>query len=327
VSNVAVAAAERVAFRRTGIDGDGEVVDARLTVVLNLHAEGAWRAVRLAGPSEGRRVAVDREGIERHAVHLGLGGVVDVLQLAVDRPVGGLALDVEAEGRDAAGYVDGASTGHLARRWTWRGSDAGDLHDERVAADAADADAPAAEDRLEGSGRRWEIGRLGIPGDIRIARGVEGETGAHVEVAASEVRRVQKRSGAGRIQRRDEGVIVTAGGDLDGPRRGREIDGGGIPRHVGVAAGVDGDRDAGVVAGAREVCGVHQGGSGGIDLRHERIEAAQGAAAEGRLEGAGGRREIGRLRPARHVGIAAGVNGDSQTRIEEGAAELRPVAE
>src|SRR2546428_494641 len=63
--------------------------------------------------------------------------------------------------------------------------------------------------------------------------------------------------------------------------------------------------------------------AGGIQLRHEGSREA----AEGGLEGPGGRREVGRISFARHVGIADSVHGDASPRVTTTAAQVGGVDE
>src|SRR5207253_9142111 len=75
------------------------------------------------------------------------------------------------------------------------------------------------------------------------------------------------------------GAAATVG-RLVGPRRGRKASVG-VARYVSVASGVHGDAVDRKSVAEGEVGGV-EGGSEGIELRHEGVG---GAAAEGRLEG------------------------------------------
>src|SRR5215831_12767599 len=102
------------------IDDNGEgIVGARLAVIRHMHREGAGRSVVRAGPPKGGHVARDRERGEQHAVHLGAAGVVHVLQIAVDRPIGRLALHDEAEAGEAPTDSNGPPAGDLAHGGGW----------------------------------------------------------------------------------------------------------------------------------------------------------------------------------------------------------------
>src|SRR5439155_24364197 len=71
-----------------------------------------------------------------------------------------------------------------------------------------------------------------------------------------------------------------------------------------------------------EVGGVGEGGAGGVELRHEGVEAA-----EGRLEGPRSRREVERPSAARHIGAAGGVHRDAVATITTTAPEVGGVDE
>src|SRR5947209_1276854 len=90
-----------------------------------------------------------------------------------------------------------------------------------------------------------------------------------------------------------------------------------------MATGIDRDAPALVIGTAAEVGGVDQRGAGGVQLRHEGVKAAAGS----RLEGTGGRREVGRDGEARHVGIATGIDRDAQALVSATAAEVGGVRE
>src|SRR2546428_2048492 len=72
----------------------------------------------------------------------------------------------------------------------------------------------------------------------------------------------------------DEDSFAAAEGDLEGPGGRREVGGPRGARQVGITRRVHGNAEAAVIAAAAEVGGVDEGGAGGIELRHERVEGA-----------------------------------------------------
>src|SRR5205807_243247 len=121
------------------------------------------------------------------------------------------------------------------------------------------------------------------------------------------------------IEHCHEGVGAAAEGRLVGPRRRRKA-AGGEACHVGVAGGVHGDAVAGVTATASEVRGV-EGGSEGIELRHE---GAGAAAAVGRLVGPHRGRKAA-SGGARYISVASGVHGDAVAVVVATPPEVRGV--
>src|SRR5262249_45566236 len=87
-----------------------------------------------------------------------------------------------------------------------------------------------------------------------------------------------------RIDLEDE---AAAGARLVGAGRRREVGRAGLPADVGVAGGVQGDAEAGVVAAAPEIAGEEQVRAGGVQHRHESVVVA----AVGRLKGVLGRED------------------------------------
>ena len=130
-------------------------------------------------------------------------GVVDVLQGAMDRAIGRLALNDEAKAPDAAGDTDGTATGHLADGRGRRQHDVGDLCHEGV-------DTAAEGDLKSPLGRR-EVGGTGEAGHVgtRVGQGVHRDSRAQVIPTATEVGGVDD-TRAGGIQFRDEGVLDTS---------------------------------------------------------------------------------------------------------------------
>src|SRR5439155_1156585 len=122
---------------------------------------------------------------------------------------------------------------------------------------------------------------------------------------------------------RNEGVFAAAASGLEGAGGRGEVGGKGNPRHVSVAAGVHGDTEAVVDTTPAQVGGVDEEGAGGIELGHEGVFGA----AEGGLEGAGGRGEVGGKGNPRHVGVAAGVHGDAEALVNVTPAEVGGVDE
>src|SRR5206468_113636 len=155
-----------------------------------------------------------------------------------------------------------------------------------------------------------------------VAEGVHGDAEALVIATPAEVGGVDEpRAEERRVGQ--EGVYGGAAGGLEGAGGRGEVGGTSEARHVGVAEGVHGDAEAVVNATPAEVGGVDEPGAGGIELGHERVFGA----AEGGLEGAGGRGEVGGTSEARHVGVAEGVHGDAEAVVNAAPAEVGGVDE
>src|SRR5258706_14009360 len=97
--------------------------------------------------------------------------------------------------------------------------------------------------------------------------------------------------------------------------------------YMGIGGGVHRDSPAAFIVRAAKVSGIDQGRAGGIELCHEGVGSTElrlerGTAAEDRLEGARGRREVSRASRARHVGVAGSVHGDPAARITTTAAQV-----
>jgi hypothetical protein len=82
-----------------------------------------------------------------------------------------------------------------------------------------------------------------MPGDVSIARPVDPDAPANVEVRPAEEGRVDERR-ADRVQLRDEGIPTAVVGGVEGPGRGGEVARGRLPGDVGVAPGIDRDAAA-----------------------------------------------------------------------------------
>src|SRR5256885_1490145 len=79
--------------------------------------------------------------------------------------------------------------------------------------------------------------------------------------------------GAGGVQLRHEGVVDTTEGRLEGPGGCREVRRTDPPCDIGVAGGIYGQTVDSFGAASTYVGGVHERGSGGVQLRHEDIGA------------------------------------------------------
>src|SRR6266571_7779202 len=147
-------------------------------------------------------------------------------------------------------------------------------------------------------------------------------------ITAAEVGGVDQ-SGAGGIELRDKGVAATTTAErwLEGAQGRREIGGTGGPADVGVPGSIHGNGDTIVISTAAQVGGVDQSGAGGIELRDEGVTDIAEAPATSRLEGPRGRRELGRVGRANHVGVAGGVHGDAPTEVIPTGAKVGGVEE
>src|SRR5213076_1363036 len=105
----------------------------------------------------------------------------------------------------------------------------------------------APEGGLESPRGRREVSRRGGSYHVRVARGVQGYPIGDVIATSAEKGGVDEGGPRG-IQLHDEGislenkdVVGAAQGGLIGPGGGREVDGVGLSRHVGVARRVQSD--------------------------------------------------------------------------------------
>ena len=245
---------------------------------------------RLEGPR--RRREVGGPGTARHVdVARGVPGDGESVLLVSAPEVGG---------------VDEAGAGGIERRFVGIGSGAADAG-------------------LEGPRRRREVGRGGRARHGGVAHGVHGNGSAPGRVISTEVGRVDE-GGAGGIEFRHEAGAATWAGaaGLEGPRRRREVGGDGEPRHVSVAQSVHGDPARPVQGTPPDVGGVGESRASGSKLRHKGVP---GAAAEGRLEGPGRRREVGGVGDPRHVSVARGVHGDPVAPLIAAAPQVGGVDE
>ena len=150
--------------------------------------------------------------------------------------------------------------------------------------------------------RRREVRRLGVPGDVGVARGIRRD-GAELAVravvafggAAAQVRRVDEARSV-RRDLRDERVARAAVRGLESVPR-REVVRERGARDVGVAGRVDGDPHRDVDAGASEVRRVDERVARRVQLGHESVERA---AAVGRLDRVLRRESSSRSSPRRH---------------------------
>src|SRR5258708_3448681 len=76
---------------------------------------------------------------------------------------------------------------------------------------------------------------------------------------------------------------------------------------VGVAVGIDGEREGHVVVDAAEISRIDEGGAGGIELGDEGVATA----AERLLKGLGGGGEVGGGGDAGDVGVAGVIGGQA----------------
>jgi hypothetical protein len=146
---------------------------------------------------------------------------------------------------------------------------------------------------------------------------------ANIVAASAQVRGVAEGTAA-RVELRHEGVILPAvEGRVEGARGRREVRRPGVPGQVGAADPVDRDADAGVEVASAKVGGVAKIGAGLVELCHEGVVLP----VEGRVEGARGRREVGRVRAPGHVGAAGAVDCDAVADFAAASAQVGGVAE
>ena len=181
------------------------------------------------------------------------------------------------------------------------------------------------EGRLEGPGGCREVRRTGPPCDIGVAGGIHGEASTLVQATSTYVGGVHER-GSGGVQLRHVGVVDTTEGRLEGPGGCREVRRTDPPCDIGVAGGIYGQTVDSFGAASTYVGGVHERGSGGVQLRHEDIGATIGR----RLEGPWCRREVrGEVRrgDACHISIAGSVHRDVSTAFSPTSPEVGGVDE
>ena len=128
----------------------------------------------------------------------------------------------------------------------------------------------AGESSLEGAGGGGEIGGIGQPCDIGVARGIDRYAVATSSAAAAQVGGVEQ-GRAGGVQFGDKGIAAAGRSSLEGARGGGEIGGAGTACDIGVARGIDRYADAVVIAAAAQVGGVEQGRAGGVQLADKGI--------------------------------------------------------
>ena len=184
--------------------------------------------------------------------------------------------------------------------------------------------------KRSGCGRKVQCRRAAD--DVGGTRAVDGDAVGPVVRRAVEVARIRQgtRGGELRHERGAEDVrIGIDAGRLERPRRSRECARHGRAGDVGVARRVDSDASSefargtgGIVRRAPEICRIHEGGATGVELGHERV----GARASGKdaLNGVR-RREIRRIRVARDVRVALGIDGDRHRLVVEAPAEIRRI--
>jgi hypothetical protein len=203
-------------------------------------------------------LSADREGRERHAVHVCPAGMVDVLQVTVDRRARRVALYVEAEGADAAREADGAAPGDLACGLRRRNDRLGQLEDVGVGHSAVRG--------LEGAGRGREVGRGCHAGRVRVARGVQRDAESVVVRIPAEVGGIQKRGASG-VELRYDGVSnAAAERGLERSRGEREIERAGAAGDEGVAGGIHGDGAALIIRAPTEIGGIQKRRASGVEF-------------------------------------------------------------
>src|SRR5207302_1106717 len=104
-----------------------------------------------------------------------------------------------------------------------------------------------------------KVGRMGIAGDVGIARGVHCDAEPEVITAAAEVRG-ENQPIAERIKLGDKGIHAATIGGLEGVAGNGKVGGIGRPGDVGAARSVYGDALAFVTGAAAQVGGVQQHG-------------------------------------------------------------------
>ncbi len=114
-------------------------------------------------------------------MNLRAAGVIDVLQIAVDRPGARLRLHDEAESGTAPADINGATAGYLAHGRARRQGDVGALRHEGIASTLGTS--------LESSRSCREVGGVREAGDVgvRVGQGVQRNAGADLEPTPAEV--------------------------------------------------------------------------------------------------------------------------------------------
>ena len=139
--------------------------------------------------------------------------------------------------------------------------------------------------RVEGARGRREVGRARVPGHVGVAR---------ASTAMAEPCRGRCRPGrwSRRGWRRSiEFVTKASAAAVEVVSKAPAVVGkssGVLPGQVGAAGAVHCDAVALVAAASAQVGGVDEGGAAGVELCHEGVERRR----VGRVEGAGGRREV-----------------------------------
>ena len=128
--------------------------------------------------------------------------------------------------------------------------------------------------------------------------------------------------GTGGIQLEDEGVVLIdaasrAGVDVEGSVEGaagcRKVGRFGLAGHIRVAGRIDGDPASPVEVAAADERRIHESRSGRVQLADKDLQRVADRA--GSPEGAGRRREIGRLRRADDIRIAVRIDLDAGRRF------------
>jgi len=161
-------------------------------------------------------------------------------------------------------------------------------------------------------GREIDGGR--VPRHVRRSRGIHGDGESLVAVRSSEEPAVDDRSSR-RVHLRDERIQFAAQARIETADR-REVDGCGIPGHVGRPRTIHGDPSAAVEEPAPQESAVRKGAPGGVDLRDEGVVVPDVGGAE-----ASHRREVGRTCGTRDVHRPGGVDAEALPLFIFGSSE------
>lgn len=175
----------------------------------------------------------------------------------------------------------------------------------------------------ERAGRRGEQRRIGIAGDIRVARCIDRNGPREIGACAAEKCRIQKRR-AGGIQFCDERIPGAVRRRVECARCNRKVDRRRDARDVHVATAVDRDAVSLVTVGAAEKCRKEQRGTCGIELQHKHVRKT----VDGPVVRARRGRKIGRVGFADDVRIAVRIDRDARRDLACcSAADVRRVHE
>ena len=343
-------AAEIRQVRRRAHDAGRRDRQRRVKRVRAHHSAGEHRprVFRLHRVNRDRQIRRSRAARQMHRVRpVGGDGAHEVLAAAVDEP---RRQDAREVGRDLRHECGAAATcRQAAARQALRRRDAGQeeavaadgdrIHERpRSAAEIRPVEQAAGRRKLRdepalGSGRRGrrrlerarddEIARCRHARDVRVPAGVERQR-EHILGGRSAVERRVKERGAVCREPGDEAVATAVQLLLERAGRNREIGAARLAGDHRFARRVHGDAERLVLRRAAEIRAVDERVAARRQLGDESLERLAAAAAES-IEGAGGRRKIGRHRRARHVSVPCGIDGDAHRAIDAAPAEVRRI--